>query len=109
MKNASLLIAVSLTMGLAACSPSTNETETSATPAAPAASMGEMKMDAPPPVTAEKITGEGKVVAIDAAAGTIKLDHGPIPALNWGAMSMSFTASDPKMLEGLVVGDTVKF
>jgi len=61
------------------------------------------------PAAAEPIMGAGKVTAIDAAAGTVMLDHGPIAALNWPSMSMAFTASDPALLTGIAVGDTVSF
>ena len=53
-------------------------------------------------------TGQGSVVAVDAAAGEITLDHGEIPGV-MGAMKMSFPVSDPKMLEGVEPGETVEF
>jgi len=53
-------------------------------------------------------TGEGKVVAVDAAAGEITLDHGAVPGV-MGAMTMSFPVSDPKLLEGLDPGERVSF
>lgn len=53
-------------------------------------------------------TGQGKVVAVDAAAGEITLDHGEIPGV-MGAMKMSFPVSDPALLEGIEAGQTVEF
>lgn len=53
-------------------------------------------------------TGQGSVVAVDAAAGEITLDHGEIPGL-MGAMKMSFPVADPKLLEGIEPGQTVEF
>lgn len=53
-------------------------------------------------------TGQGEVVAVDAAAGEITLDHGEIPGV-MGAMKMSFPVSDPKLLEGVAPGQTVEF
>jgi Cu/Ag efflux protein CusF len=53
-------------------------------------------------------TGRGAVVAVDAAAGEITLDHGEIPGV-MGAMKMSFPVSDPKLLEGLQPGQQVEF
>jgi len=78
--------------------------------AAPAqkADMAEMDMAAPA-ATAGPIEGEGVVIAVDAAAGTVSLDHEPIAAINWPSMSMQFTAEDPAMLQGLAVGDRVTF
>lgn len=61
------------------------------------------------PVPAGPITGVGTVTAVDAAAGTISLDHEPIAAINWPAMSMHFTAENPAMLQGIAVGDRVSF
>lgn len=50
----------------------------------------------------------GTVTAIDAAAGTITLDHGAIPAVGWPAMTMGFSAK-PDLLAGITVGDKVDF
>lgn len=50
----------------------------------------------------------GMVTAIDAAAGTITLDHGAIPAVGWPAMTMGFSAR-PDLLAGITVGDKVDF
>jgi Cu(I)/Ag(I) efflux system protein CusF len=98
-------------LGLAACSP---DPAAPAEPGAPAASapaadnpMADMPMNTP--AAAGPIMGAGKVTAIDAAAGTVTLDHDPIAALNWPSMSMAFTASDPALLAGIAVGDTVSF
>jgi Cu/Ag efflux protein CusF len=53
-------------------------------------------------------TGEGQVVAVDASAATVTLDHGPIPPL-MPPMRMRFTVDDPASLKGLNVGDVVRF
>ena len=53
-------------------------------------------------------TGQGSVVAVDAAAGEVTLDHGEIPGL-MGAMKMSFPVADPRLLEGLAPGQAVEF
>lgn len=55
------------------------------------------------------ISGAGTVTAVDAGAGTISIDHGPIAAIDWPAMSMQFTAENPAMLQGIAVGDQVSF
>ena len=49
------------------------------------------------------------VKKIDADTGKITLDHGAIPNLDMGAMSMVFKAGDPEVLKTLKVGDKVKF
>ena len=51
--------------------------------------------------------GTGVIKAID-PAGSVTLQHGPIPAVSWPAMTMTFTAK-PALLKGLKVGQTVDF
>ncbi|MDT7529909.1 MULTISPECIES: copper-binding protein [unclassified Sphingopyxis] len=48
------------------------------------------------------------MTAIDATAGSVTLDHGPIAALEWPAMTMGFSAN-PKILKDIAVGDRVAF
>lgn len=55
-----------------------------------------------------RFTGEGRVVAVDAAQGTVTLDHGPIPGL-MPAMRMAFAVQPVERLQALQVGDTVRF
>lgn len=45
---------------------------------------------------------------MDAKAGAITLHHGPIAALGWPAMTMTFKAS-PEALQAAKVGQTVSF
>ena len=52
--------------------------------------------------------GTGTVTAVDATAGKITLDHGAIPAVDWPAMKMGFSAK-PDLLKGFAVGDKVDF
>ena len=51
---------------------------------------------------------EAEVRKVDRDAGKITLKHGEIKNLDMPAMSMVFRAKDPKVIEGLVVGDTVR-
>lgn len=87
--------ALAFGVALAACSP----------PASTDAPMPEMES---PPAIVGPIVGEGVVTAIDRNAGTVTLDHGPIAAINWSAMTMRFNA-DAALLEGVAVGDRVSF
>lgn len=99
-----------LGLSLAACSPTPSEPAVPVPAPAAEKPIADMPMDAPATTAAAgPIMGVGKVMAIDAATGTITLDHEPIPALSWSAMSMGFTASDPAILKGVAVGDTVSF
>ncbi len=58
------------------------------------------------PQTAE---GEGTVTAIDAQAGIITLNHGPIASLGWPAMTMAFRVHSAAVLQGVSVGQRVHF
>ena len=53
-------------------------------------------------------TGEGKVVSIDPAKAEITIEHGDIEGVMMG-MTMPFTASDPRLLEGLAPGAAIEF
>lgn len=52
---------------------------------------------------------EGEVRKVDRDQGKVTLRHGPLVNLDMPAMTMVFTASDPKLLEGLQQGDKVRF
>ena len=53
--------------------------------------------------------GEGSLDAVDAAAGSVTLTHGPIPALQWPAMTMAFTLARPDLAAGIAPGTRVRF
>ncbi len=52
---------------------------------------------------------EATVESIDPAKASIVLNHGPVPSLHWPPMTMPFTLSDPALVEGLKVGQSVQF
>lgn len=52
--------------------------------------------------------GSGVIKKVDAKAGSVTLQHGPIAALNWPAMTMAFKA-DPALLKTVKVGQAVAF
>ncbi|QFU16553.1 copper-binding protein [Microvirga thermotolerans] len=54
-------------------------------------------------------TVSGTVEKVDAGAGKITIEHGPIPNLDMDAMTMVFRAQDPALLKGLKAGDKVQF
>jgi Cu(I)/Ag(I) efflux system membrane fusion protein len=53
--------------------------------------------------------GRGKVRDIDAKEGRVELEHEPIPAMQWPAMSMGFVVEDKAQLSSLKKGDVVEF
>lgn len=52
---------------------------------------------------------DGEIRKLDPAAGLVVLKHGDIPNLGMPGMTMGFTVADKKMLNGLKVGDKVRF
>lgn len=52
--------------------------------------------------------GSGVVTKLDAAAGEVTLQHGPVTELGWPAMTMTFSGK-PGPLDRLKVGDKVDF
>ena len=52
---------------------------------------------------------DGEVRKVDAVKGLIVLRHGDIPSIAMPAMTMEFDVADKKLLDGLKVGDKVKF
>ena len=53
-------------------------------------------------------TAVGEITAIDPDAGTITIDHEPVPELQWPQMIMAFEV-DEGVGTGLAVGDSVTF
>jgi Cu(I)/Ag(I) efflux system protein CusF len=53
--------------------------------------------------------GKGVIKAIDLKAGALTIQHGPIPAVGWPAMTMAFKAKPTQLLTGLKVGEAVSF
>lgn len=64
---------------------------------------------APAPVAAQPALYEaiGRIQTIDAKGMT--LNHGPVPALRWPAMTMTFRLGNPALARGFKVGDRVRF
>lgn len=114
MKKTSLVFAglTVLAFGVAACSkPAQAPASAPAAESMPAADSSNMTTPMTPPSagTNDPVKGEGVVTAVDAAAGTVTLDHDAINAINWPAMKMQFKAEDPMILNGIAAGDHVVF
>jgi Cu(I)/Ag(I) efflux system protein CusF len=75
---------------LAQQAPRPVEAASAASPAAPARTIGEVRR-------------------IDLANGRVTVRHAEIAHLNMPAMAMDFVARDPALLNGLKVGDKVRF
>lgn len=62
-----------------------------------------------PARAADPAAADGEVRRIDRAQSRITLRHGEIKALDMPPMTMVFRVRDPKLLDGLAVGDKVRF
>jgi Cu(I)/Ag(I) efflux system periplasmic protein CusF len=52
---------------------------------------------------------DGEVRKVDAAQGRLTLRHGPLPQLSMPPMTMVFRVADAALLDGLQIGDAVRF
>jgi Cu/Ag efflux protein CusF len=53
-------------------------------------------------------SGTGTITEIDKTAGTVTIDHEPIPAVGWPTMTMAFKAA-PEILANAKVGQSISF
>lgn len=110
MKRLPLILTIAvLGTALAACGRKPAEPMADAVPAATAAPASSDPMAGMDMSDATMAEGTGTVTEIDKIAGTITLDHGPIDALKWPAMTMSFKASPSTLLDTVKVGEKVSF
>jgi len=100
MRVPTLLTVIAAPLALAACDSGTDSPEMPMEdhdmPMADADTMGQMA------------SATGTVTAIDAEAGKIAIDHGPVEAVGWPAMNMAFKAS-AEFIGRVAVGDEVEF
>ena len=52
-------------------------------------------------------TGAGDITEIN--GNRITISHGPVESIGWPAMTMTFVAQSPGMIEGFAIGDPVTF
>lgn len=58
---------------------------------------------------ASAVSAVGVVQQTRPEQGKVKINHEAIPALDWPPMSMFFRVRDKALLEGIAVGDKVRF
>jgi Cu(I)/Ag(I) efflux system protein CusF len=80
-----------------------------AAPAVAADTMANMKGMPMASPAAKTGTASGVVTGIDSKAGTVTIKHGPITAVGWPAMTMTFKATPAALLSGVKAGDKVDF
>jgi len=61
------------------------------------------------PLRAQPAAIDGEVTKIDRAQDRVTLKHGEIKALDMPAMTMAYHVADSKLLDGVAVGDRVRF
>ena len=103
-----ILTVLGLAGGLAACGQQPAEEAREATPADQSAAAGSKMPGMDMPAGSKMAKGTGTVTAVDPQAGTVTIDHQPIPEANWPAMSMAFKAS-PELVQQVKPGDKVAF
>jgi Cu/Ag efflux protein CusF len=59
--------------------------------------------------TAHQAPGEGVVKGVNAEERKLQIAHGPIPALQWPAMTMAFSVAPEIDISGIKPGSQVKF
>jgi Cu/Ag efflux protein CusF len=104
MKN---LLLMSITLALSACGGTTtqNQNEAASPQTAPASNAASPY----PSIPADgNYIGRGKVTKINLKVGSVEIDHQDIPGM-MPAMRMEFNVKDKALLNGLQVGDDVKF
>lgn len=57
----------------------------------------------------QRYGAKGVVLAVDRAAGKLKLKHEAVPALKWPGMTMDFPVVDKSVLNGVQAGQKVEF
>jgi Cu(I)/Ag(I) efflux system periplasmic protein CusF len=64
---------------------------------------------APASAQSDAVSATGTVKKVDTAKRTLNLSHGPIPAVNWPAMTMDFAVAPDVDLSALKPGQQVEF
>jgi len=105
-----LTLAAGMALGVAACNQPQETPVATEEPAAEASGAATMPMtaDAGAQTGTGTGTGTGVITAVDADAGTVTVEHGPIPGVGWPAMTMRFTAS-PAVMEAASTGERIEF
>ncbi|PWC34938.1 copper-binding protein [Azospirillum sp. TSO22-1] len=94
----SLIIAAGLALGIASAAQAQMHNHGAAPEPAPVQK-----------AAAQSAASTGKINRVEAGKKVVNLTHGPIPALNWPAMTMDFGVAPTVDLSALKVGDTVAF
>ena len=112
MRNIFTPILILGTLAVAACGGQDKDAETASagsgsTATAPANSIGSTAGANGATQTGDLHSGTGDITEV--TADSVTISHGPIESAGWPAMTMPFKAESPQMVQGLNVGDPVRF
>lgn len=102
MRMATLMTILAAPLALAACGSDPEAAHTDDLPMSEKMSMADSGNEM------QTASAEGTVTAVDNEAGTITIDHAPVPSVNWPAMTMAFDAGD-ELRNEVSVGDAISF
>ena len=108
------LMILAAPLALAACGSQADDmdmTDTAMTADAPMTENMAMPEDMPMMQSGEAgatAGAEGTIIKVDEEAKTITIDHGPVPEVEWPAMTMGFAADDAQRAS-VSAGDKVNF
>lgn len=77
--------------------------------AAPDGAVAPIRLAAADTAQASTVSAVGVVQQTRPEQGKVKISHEAIPALDWPPMTMFFRVKDKAVLEGIAVGDKVRF
>ena len=77
--------------------------------AAPDGAVAPIRLAATDTAQASTVSAVGVVQQTRPEQGKVKISHEAIPALDWPPMTMFFRVKDKAVLEGIAVGDKVRF
>ncbi|MGI9361831.1 MAG: copper-binding protein [Parasphingorhabdus sp.] len=108
MRNLTWLTFLAVSLSLAACGSGEEATDMENRPMTESMPMADDKSMMSSGAEMRMANSEGTVTAVDDEVGTITIDHDPVPAVDWPAMTMTFQADEAHRRQ-VAVGDEVEF
>ena len=103
-----LLAGLMVSVPLGACSAPSDQESPTASPATTGTTVPSPESSQAGETMPKHASATGTIEAIDPAARTITIAHGPVPELEWPAMTMTFQAPDVALTD-FKPGDQVAF
>lgn len=103
-----LLAGLMVAVPLSACSAPSDQESPTASPATTPAPVSSVESSQAGETMAKQASATGTIEAIDPAAKTVTIAHGPVPELAWPAMRMTFQVPNVSLAD-FKPGDQVAF